>query len=102
LSPRCDDCKKTIKPDVILFGDPLPASVYQEATDLVMNCTLLLILGFPLVVHPVAALPGLALKNGAKISSTFSRLPYDRYAHVVVYRPLGEFCQEILDRIENL
>ncbi|MDY6853768.1 MAG: hypothetical protein SWO11_03520 [Thermodesulfobacteriota bacterium] len=69
-----------------------------------MNCTLLLILGSSLVVHPIAGLLGLALKNGAKIIIVnLQATPYDRYAHVVIKRQLGEFYQEILvDRIDRV
>ena len=103
VPPRCDKCKKAIKPDVVLFGDPLPKRLYREAMNLARGCDLLLILGSSLVVYPVANLPKLALRNGANlIVMNLQPTPYDSLARTVVHRPLGQFCQGLLDRIERI
>lgn len=103
LPPRCDKCRKAIKPDVVFFGDPLPRRLYKEAIALVRGCDLLLILGSSLVVYPVANLPKLALRNRAKvIIMNLQPTPYDRLAHIVVHKPLGQFCQGVIDRIEGV
>ena len=55
--PLCPDCGTTIKPDVVLFEDPIPADAWEGAVDATSQCDLMLVLGSSLVVYPAAELP---------------------------------------------
>ena len=55
--PRCD-CGRPLKPDVVLFGELLPAEAMERATALAAGADLLLCVGSSLEVYPVAGLPG--------------------------------------------
>jgi NAD+-dependent protein deacetylase sirtuin 2 len=54
--PVCS-CGGVLRPDIVLFGEPLPARFHQLAYADVAACDLLLVLGTSLVVYPVASLP---------------------------------------------
>jgi NAD-dependent deacetylase len=79
----CGGCMGKVKPDVVLFGELLPATAMAEATALCERADLLLCVGSSLEVHPVAALPELTLAAGGDVAIvTRSTTPYDSDAAV--------------------
>lgn len=50
--PRCPECKSILKPDVVLFGEPIQD--YRLATDTILNSQLLIVIGSSLTVYPLA------------------------------------------------
>ncbi len=64
--PRCD-CGQPLKPDVVLFGDYLPADALAHAERLAAGADLLLCIGSSLEVYPVAQLPQVTLTAGGRI-----------------------------------
>lgn len=79
----CPGCVGKVKPDVVLFGEPLPLAAMEEAQRLCRECDLLLCIGSSLEVFPVAGLPSVALGRGARLAIvTQGPTPYDRDAHV--------------------
>lgn len=66
-SPHCPHCGEILKPDLILYGEQLPAAQWKEARKEIMTCDLLLILGSSLTVTPVCDLPYLAMAHGAEV-----------------------------------
>ena len=54
--PHCDACGGPIKPDVVLYEEPLNQQLLQEAVNLISRADLLVIGGTSLVVWPVAGL----------------------------------------------
>ncbi|CAB4936418.1 unannotated protein [freshwater metagenome] len=80
--PRCD-CGRPLKPDVVLFGEMLPAEAIDRAFELAARADLLLCIGSSLEVHPVAQLPGITLRAGGEIAIvTQGPTPYDHRAAV--------------------
>jgi NAD-dependent deacetylase len=65
-APRCE-CGAILKPDVILFGELLPARALAEAEDLARRCDVLLVVGTSAVVYPAAGIPEIAFRAGATI-----------------------------------
>ena len=65
--PRCAECGGVLKPDVIFFGEELPAGAFAAARDLVREADVLLVIGTSGAVWPVAALPGEARQAGAYV-----------------------------------
>lgn len=57
LPPVCTRCGGIIKPEVVFFGEALPAKVLEEAVQHAKNCDLFLVVGSSLVVQPAATLP---------------------------------------------
>jgi NAD-dependent deacetylase len=66
LPPRCP-CGAVLRPDVVLFGEPLPAQAVDRAVDLARSCDLMLVVGTSMVVYPAAALPYRSLRDGASV-----------------------------------
>jgi NAD-dependent deacetylase len=80
--PRCY-CGAPLKPDVVLFGELLPAAALARAEDLAAGADLLLCIGSSLEVHPVAQLPATTLAAGGNIAlMTLGQTPYDSRAAI--------------------
>lgn len=65
--PRCQQCNGLVKPDAILFGEPLDYESLKVAQQAALRCDVLLVAGSSLEVEPAADLPHLARRRGAHI-----------------------------------
>jgi len=93
----CRGCAGKVKPDVVLFGELLPADAMARAEQLCSSADLLLCIGSSLEVHPVAGLPGLTLAQGGRIAIiTRSSTPYDSDAAVRLDGDVAEDLQAVL------
>ena len=91
--PRCERCGAALKPDVVLFGEMLPAAAIGRAQSLCSGARVLLCIGSSLEVHPVAALPLLTLRAGGEIAIiTKGPTPLDELASV---RLDGDLVEEM-------
>ncbi len=54
--PKCDDCNGVVRPDVVLFGEPLPSKFWARVDEDFRQCDLLLIFGTSLSVSPFNSL----------------------------------------------
>ncbi|KAG8805066.1 Sir2 histone deacetylase Hst2, partial [Serendipita sp. 399] len=57
--PKCPDCDGLVKPDIVFFGEGLPASFINAIPALRTEASLVIIMGTSLMVHPFALLPNL-------------------------------------------
>ena len=92
--PHCS-CGGLIKPDVVLYGEPLDEALLEEAVAKVRFANVLIIGGTSMRVYPIAALPqyfGL----GSQIIINAEPTPYDRYCDEVIHEDIGTTLQEIL------
>ena len=64
--PRCPACGELLKPDVVLFGEPLPYDLLARAQAEALACDVMLIVGTSLEVMPAADLPLLAKRRDAR------------------------------------
>ncbi len=94
--PSCA-CGRPLKPDVVLFGEFLPAAALRRATDLAAAADLLLCIGSSLEVHPIAQLPGITLRHGGDIAIvTQGPTPYDGRAAVKLSGDVEEELQALV------
>jgi len=63
----CSACNGPLRPDIVWFGEALPATALAAAEEALSACDLLFIVGTSASVYPAAALPELAKTAGAKI-----------------------------------
>lgn len=63
--PACLACGEALRPDVVLFGEMLPAGVFERALEKAESCDLFFVIGTSAVVYPAAALPEVARSAGA-------------------------------------
>lgn len=67
LPPRCPTCGGVLRPDVVLFGEAVPARAWAEARAWVERAEILLVIGCAMDVSPASELPPLAAAAGARI-----------------------------------
>jgi NAD-dependent deacetylase len=67
-APSCPDCGAVLKPDVVFFGELLPAAAIDRAFELAREAGLLLVVGSTLEVYPVAGLPLETLDAGGAVA----------------------------------
>lgn len=63
--PRCPHCGAFLRPDVVWFGEALPADVLEAAIAATRTADVFLTIGTSGLVHPAASLPLLAARQGA-------------------------------------
>jgi NAD-dependent deacetylase len=98
--PRCTGCDAPLKPDVVLFGELLPADALQRAQRLCAGADLLLCVGSSLEVHPVAGLPELTRAAGGAVAIvTQGPTPLD---HLATVRLRGDVVAELRALLEAL
>jgi NAD-dependent deacetylase len=91
--PRCEICAEPLKPDVVLFGEMLPAAPFERARELCESADVLLCIGSSLEVHPVAGLPLLTDRRGGAVAIvTQGATPLDDLARV---RLRGDVVEEL-------
>jgi NAD-dependent deacetylase len=67
-APLYCPCGGLIKPDVVFFGEQIPAGAQEEAEELAQECDLLLVIGTSGEVAPASYLPYIARDWGAIIA----------------------------------
>ncbi len=66
IPPRCA-CGGLLRPDVVMFGEAIPADHLQRAQMLASTCDVMLVVGTSATVVPAAYLPVIAKRGGATI-----------------------------------
>lgn len=100
-TPSCEACNGLLKPNAILFGEPLHSETLRAADKLIANCELLIVLGSSLLVYPVAFYPRKALSNGAKLAIiNIQETDIDNQAEVVIHEKIGEVFPKIVEIVK--
>jgi NAD-dependent deacetylase len=98
--PRCQNCGKVLKPDLVLFGEQLPSRPWLRAQEACKNCDLMIVTGSSLEVLPAAGLPMRALENGAHLIIINQSHTYlDVRADVVFHENLAEIVPLIVKAV---
>jgi NAD-dependent deacetylase len=63
--PACPGCGSPMRPDVVLFGEMLPAGVFQRAAAAASRAEVCFVVGTSAIVYPAAGLPEVAKRAGA-------------------------------------
>ncbi len=66
LPPRCE-CGSVLRPDVVLFGEPLPREALLRAEEAARMTDLMVVVGTSMTVYPAASIPWTALSRGAAV-----------------------------------
>ncbi len=66
IPPRCS-CGGLLRPDVVWFGELLPATILDQSYELSQDCDLFFSVGTSAVVQPAASLPIYAKRSGAYV-----------------------------------
>lgn len=87
--PHCIKCGGIIKPDVVLYEEPLDQEVVEGAIEAITKADLLIVGGTSLVVYPAAGLINY-YKGNQLVLINKSETPYDRKANLVIHESIGE------------
>ena len=91
--PLCD-CGGIIKPDVVLYEEPLDGRVMEGAIAAIRKADLLIVGGTSLTVYPAAGL--LRYYRGDRlVLINRDETPYDDYANLVFHEKLGEIFSQL-------
>nr|WP_092070720.1 NAD-dependent deacylase [Dendrosporobacter quercicolus]NSL48353.1 NAD-dependent deacylase [Dendrosporobacter quercicolus DSM 1736]SDM14158.1 NAD-dependent deacetylase [Dendrosporobacter quercicolus] len=96
---RCPKCQGLLRPDVVLFGEPLPSQAWQSAIAACSQADLLIVIGSSLLVAPASYCPQAALDNRAKLLIiNQDSTSYDQQADWIVREAAGQ----VLVKLRNL
>lgn len=87
--PRCPTCGSIVKPDVVLYEEPLDERVMEESVRAIRNADLLVVAGTSLVVYPAAGLIDYFAGNRLAIVN-LAPTPRDRAADVCIAGKVGD------------
>ena len=91
--PRCG-CGGVIRPDIVLYEEPLDENVMDSAIRYIRSADVLIIGGTSLNVYPAAGL--IRYYRGNKlVLVNLSETPYDSYADLVIHEKIGEVFSRI-------
>jgi len=97
-APACDGCGAVLKPDVVFFGELLPADAVERAFELAQRARLLVVVGSSLEVHPIAALPEETLLTGGRLAIVNKGpTPYDERADLKLEGNAGEILGAVVE-----
>lgn len=91
--PHCYVCGGRVKPDVVLYEEPLDEKTWQIAYRRISECDLLIVGGTSLAVYPAAGLVQLAKGKIAVINR--SELSLGRQVDLVISDKIGEILSKI-------
>lgn len=97
IVPRCTACGGVVKPDVVLYEEPLDPRTWEKAYDAVRGADLLIVGGTSLTVYPAA---GLVAEFGGDRLVLINRdeTPYDARASAVLRGSIGETLRRLASR----
>jgi NAD-dependent deacetylase len=87
--PRCGKCGGVVKPDVVLYEEPLDGAVIDQAVDAIRRADVLVVAGTSLVVYPAAGFIDY-FRGGKLVIVNLSPTPLDRRADLCIQGKVGE------------
>ncbi|MBU7015782.1 MAG: NAD-dependent protein deacylase [Theionarchaea archaeon] len=87
----CPDCLGIVKPDVVMFGEPLPEEAFSQAVALTEQADLMIVAGSSLEVIPASHLVTMASRN--KVPLIFinkSQTALDKLADIILRETISE------------
>lgn len=87
--PRCTSCGALVRPEIVLYDEPLDDYVFRNAKACMFSADTLLIAGSSLSVFPAASLPEFFMGKHLIIINE-SETPFDDQAELLLREPVGE------------
>lgn len=99
--PPCPSCGAPLRPDVIWFGEMLPAGSIGAASEAAREADLFLSIGTSSLVYPAASLPFEALEAGAKIVEINPEVtPLTSRAGFALRGPAGDVLPRLIRELQ--
>lgn len=93
-TPSCSACGSLVRPDVVLYGEPLNPTVLDASISAIQKADCLIVGGTSLVVYPAAGLLDY-FRGDCLILINRDPTPYDQRANLVFHGDIGEVLTEI-------
>jgi NAD-dependent deacetylase len=101
--PLCPHCGALLRPDVVWFGELLPADAIQRAWDLCGSCDAMLVVGTSGEVEPAASLPIHAATSGALVIDVNpDRDQTARWADIFLRGPGGVVLPQLVEELRSV
>lgn len=91
--PKCD-CGGIVKPDVVLYEEPLDGQTVESAIHAIAGADLLIVAGTSLTVYPAAGLVDYYRGNRMVLINR-DTTPYDHRADLVLHEKLGNVFSQL-------
>lgn len=99
IVPKCEKCKGTIKPDVVLYGESI--KYYDEAFKHFIQSNIVMVLGSSLSVYPAAGFAQINPFKQKLIIINYDETPFDYKAEVVIRGNITENLRIIKNILLN-
>jgi len=100
--PHCDRCGELLRPDVVWFGEAIPALAMQGAASAVEDCDVFISVGTSSLVYPAAGMAQAAARVGATvIEINPNATPLSSDADIVITGPSGVILPAVLTTVGN-
>jgi len=93
-TPHCEVCGGLVRPDVVLYGEPLDPDMLTASIDAIRKAECLIVGGSSLVVYPAAGLLDY-FRGDCLILINLDPTPYDSQAQFVFHGDIGEVLSKI-------
>jgi NAD-dependent deacetylase len=101
-APPCPRCGSIVKPDVVMFGELLPAEAIDRAVVLAERAGLLIVVGSSLEVFPVAGLPEATVSAGGRLAIVNQGpTPFDGLADVRIDGAAGSALSALVLEVDS-
>jgi NAD-dependent deacetylase len=103
MPPLCT-CGYTLRPDVVLFGEPLPQSILFEAYDLARQCDAMLVVGTSSIVAPMSNMPFVAKQNNAMVIEINLDVTFitDFASDIIIKGKAEDILPQIVSEVEKM
>jgi NAD-dependent deacetylase len=96
--PKCPSCRSLIRPDVVWFGEMLPAGQWDAAVRAAERADVYFSIGTSAVVYPAASMPLMAKSAGAYVVEiNIERTDFSRHADEVLIGKSAELLPRLLE-----
>lgn len=92
--PRCDVCGGMVKPDVVLYEEPLDNTTVESAVKAIAQADILIVGGTSLAVYPAAGLINY-YQGDRLVLINKTPTPYDSRADLILTGKIGELLEQL-------
>ncbi len=96
--PHCPACGGIIRPDIVMYGEPLDNRALGRAEEALGDADVLIVGGTSLLVQPAAGLM-FDYQGDHLVIINQSRTPYDDWAELLIRDPIGATFEKVMEAL---
>lgn len=102
-APKCTSCEGLIRPDVVWFGELLPADAWNASVDDAEHSDVFIVIGTSAEVYPAASLPLIAKRSGAYVVEiNIEPTVFSDKADEVILGTSGKILSHLLEQCHRI